>query len=305
MTLPRPKIGVAIPSFKREKYLRILLATIPDDIDVVVSDNGNNYSTEFREEFSGCKFIGTNRVVDVIENWNNAASNLETEWICVASDDDIFFHNSFEMVEKYLLLYPDAELFIFGHKNINEHGDEINTWKINKPVIADAPGGYDVFKYGVDARVIGVFFKRDLYNRIGKFDERYKVTASDSDFIQLALLNAKSVVVPEVVAGYRVWTSSMTGQLITTKEWHHEVRYWQTKIAKELQDREFTKAEIRKNTNEVIARNLLAGLTSLRKRNADLFTSLNFLRQFQYPVFASVKTHLKILKCLSKTALKI
>jgi glycosyltransferase involved in cell wall biosynthesis len=299
------KIGVAIPTYNRENYLRVLLNTIPDDVDVLISDNGNNCSVQFKEEYKNRRFIGTDYVIAPLENWNNAASNLDTEWICVACDDDIFFKNAFDEFRHYEAKYSDAEMIIFGHKNIDEEGNEINFWKVNSLQILEAPKGYDIFKYGVDARIIGVFFKKDLYNRIGKFDEIFKVTASDSDFIQRALLNCKSVFVPETIAGYRVWKNSSTEQTIATKDWMKEVFYWQSKVATELRKNNYNNQDIRKNTNEVIARNLFGGLSSLKKQNKSVFYSLRFLLQFRYPVFATVKTQLRIIACILKTALKV
>lgn len=301
----KSRIGVAIPTYNRENYLRILLNTIPDNVEVVISDNGNGCSIEFKEEFKNRKFIGTDHVIAPLENWNKAASNLDTEWICLACDDDIFFENAFSEFNSYQEKYPDAEMIIFGHKNIDEQGKEINSWKIDTLRVLDSPKGYEIFKYGVDARIIGVFFKKDLYNRIGKFDETFKVTASDSDFIQLALLNCKSVFVPEVTVGYRIWEKSSTEQTIATKEWMYEVFYWQSKVSAELKKTNYSNYEIRKNTNEVIARNLVGGLSSLKRQNNDILNSLKFLLQFRYPFFATIKTQLRIVSCLLKTALKV
>lgn len=301
----KSRVGVAIPTYNREGYLRKLLSTIPDNIDVAISDNGNYCSPEFRQEFPNRKFIGSDTVVDVIKNWNNAVTNLDTEWVCVASDDDIFYPNAFTRFESCLKAYPDAEIIIFGHNNIDEDDLIINSWSTDSLIVSDAPGGYNVFRYGVEARVIGVFFKKELYNRIGKFDETYKVTASDSDFIQLALLKGKSVIVPEITVGYRVWRKSMTGQLIATKNWMDEVILWQDKIAIELKRLNFTSSEIKKNTSEVIARNLLSGLASLSRQKKNLKEAIQFLSQFKFPYHATLRTQTQIIKCLLRIGLKI
>jgi glycosyltransferase involved in cell wall biosynthesis len=304
MTAATSKIGVAIPTYNRQNYLRILLNSIPENIEVVVSDNGQTCSPEFRKEFSNRRFVGSDTVVDVVKNWNNAASNLDTEWICIASDDDVFFDGAFDTVSDYITRYPDAGIIIFGHKNIDEDGKEISKWSSGALRVYKSPDGYNFFKYGVDARVISIFFKRELYNQIGKFDEHYRVTATDSDFIQTALLTSNAVIAPEMIAGYRVWRKSMTGTLIATKEWMQEVIFWQSKIEQRLRAAKFPNREIRHNTNEVIAQNLLQAANSLYKQKKNLSFSTQFLSQFKYPVFASVKTQLQILKCLLKIALR-
>ena len=301
----RSTVGVAIPTYNREVYLRKLLNSIPDNIDVLVSDNGNYCSSIFREEFKNREFVGSDTVLDVIKNWNNAVENLNNEWVCVASDDDIFYPNAFDVFDEYLEKHPSAEIIIFGHNNIDEDDIIINSWKIDELKVSKAPEGYNVFRYGVDARVIGVFFKKDLYNKIGRFDEAYKVTASDSDFIQLALLKGKSIIVPEIIVGYRVWKKSMTGQLIATKDWMKEVIYWQSKIALELKKLNFSNHQILENTNEVIARNLLSGLVSLYRQGKGLPAAIQFARQFKYPTHSTFRTQFQILKCLLRIGLKI
>jgi glycosyltransferase involved in cell wall biosynthesis len=299
------KVGVAIPTYNRDAYLRRLLNSIPENIDVLISDNGNYCSAEFRSEFKQHRFIGSNTVLDVIRNWNNAVENLNTEWVCVASDDDIFYPNAFALFEEYQNKYPTADVIIFGHQNIDEDDTPLDSWKIESLKICDPPEGYDIFRYGVDARVIGVFFKKALYNKIGKFDERYKVTASDSDFIQRALINGKAVIVPEVVVGYRVWSRNMTSQLSAARAWMEEVILWQSKIALELRQINYPEKKIMGNTDEVIARNLLSGVYSLLRQRKSLTTAVQYIRQFKYPAHAKIHTQIKLLKCLLRIALKI
>jgi glycosyltransferase involved in cell wall biosynthesis len=304
--MPRTsKIGVAIPTYNREGSLGILLNSIPKEIPVLVSDNGNFTSQKFKDDFKHCEFIGSDDVLTYVPNWNRAVNNLHTEWICVASDDDVFYENAFLRFQHYLDLYADSEIIIFGHKNIDENGKEINQWCPSELKVFESPLGYNEFKFGVDARVIGVFFKRELFVRIGGFDENCKITAADSLFIQLALLNAKSIIVPEITVGYRVWSKSLTSQTIATKQWMDDVIYWQQRIKKELQKNQVDKNKVQKYTDEVIALNLREGIATMYRQKKSIADSLRFLKQFEYPMHSKLRTQLSVVKCLLKTALKI
>nr|WP_295926887.1 glycosyltransferase family 2 protein [uncultured Dyadobacter sp.] len=298
-------LGVAIPTYKRENYLRILLDTIPANVDVVVSDNGGFTSAEFKQDYSSRKFIGSDVVVNMFQNWNNAINGLDNEWICLASDDDIFYPNAFQAFDQYLAQYADSEIIIFGHNYIDETGKKLGNWKVPGILDLSAPLGYNVFKYGVDARPIAVFFKKELFQRIGELDVGYKITSADSDFIQLALLHGRALFVPEIVSGYRIWSHSLTNQLNTSTEWMAEVTKWQDKIKRELQTLNFPPREIKENTDEVFIRNLLSGLLSLRAQRKGILASIRYLKQFRYPRHATLTTQLKILQCLLKTALNV
>jgi GT2 family glycosyltransferase len=299
------KLGIAIPTYNRENYLRILLNSIPEEIEVAISDNGNCTSPEFKNEFSNREFYGTDTPLKIFDNWRKSIEHLDTEWICLASDDDIFYENAFVSFFNYHKKFPDAEIIIFGHDFIDENGKVLGDWKTPHLIMADAPDGYNEFKFGVDSRQISVFFTKKLYQRVGGLDETFKVTAADSDFMQQALINGKALFVPEIVAGYRIWTKSVTNSFNVTKEWMEEVTLWQAKIQKELSKLGFPKGEIATNTNEVLARNLLSGLYTLRKQGVGLKKSVNYLNEHKFPVHATLKTQLKILQCLLKIGLNV
>jgi len=298
-------LGIAIPTYNRENYLRILLNSIPNEVEVAISDNGNFTSPEFKNEFGHRKFYGTDAVIKIFDNWRNAIENLDTEWICLASDDDIFYENAFPSFFNYRQKFPDAEIIVFGHNYIDENGEVISDWKVSELIQKDAPYGYNQFKFGVDARLISVFFSKKLYQRVGGLDKIFKVTAADSDFVQLALINGKSLFVPEVVSGYRVWKKSATSNFSATKEWMDEIIIWQAKIQQELSKQGFPKSEITTNTNEVLALNLLSGLNTIQKQGKGIKHSFEFLGQYKFPFQATIKTQLKILQCLLKTALNV
>jgi glycosyltransferase involved in cell wall biosynthesis len=298
------KIGIAIPTYNRNNFLVKLLDTIPVDIEISVSDNGNFVTDFIKQSYKHVNFISTNRIFPMYKNWNNAISNINSEWICLASDDDLFLNGAFDDLKYILDKNPTVEVVIFGNDNINEIGEVVSSWIPNIINQVSLTNGFDLCKYGVDAKMIGVFFKKSLYEKVGKFNEEYEVTASDSHFVQKITLAGNTLYVPKIISQYRVWGNNLTSQTIATKAWVDEVIYWQDKIGEELEKKRVSKYRRRNYKDEVIARNMVAGMSSILARKQGLMVLLRYLKQFRYPMYANFRTHLSIIKCLLVSLVK-
>lgn len=297
-------IGIAIPTYNRNNYLVKLLDTIPSNIEVAVSDNGGFVTEEIKNKYSKAKFDSFSEIIPMYNNWNRAIKNLNTDWICLASDDDLFLNDAFTQLFSYIEKFPLAEVIIFGNENIDENGNITSVWMPEKTQEYRSPNGYYPSKYGVQAKMIGIFFKKDLFEKVGGFNEEYRITASDSHLVQKLILEGQTLYVSEVVSQYRIWNNNFTSQTIAKKAWIDEVIYWQDKIAIELKRKGVTNSKISNYRNEVIARNLLGSLTNIRKNKGGIIPVIKFLKQFPYPIHANFRTHLSIIKCLLASLLK-
>jgi glycosyltransferase involved in cell wall biosynthesis len=292
------KIGVAIPTYNRNNYLVKLLNTIPSEVAVTVCDNGSFVTESIKRLYPQAHFISSKEILPMYANWNKAIQNLNAEWVCLASDDDLFLPNAFPLLKKLIPQNPDVDIILFGNDNINETGLITATWMPKKNAKYAIGDGFFPSKYGVEAKMIGVFFKKTLYDKIGGFRETYKITASDSHFVQEALIHGKALYVTAVISQYRVWSNNLTAQTIATKGWVDEVTDWQDKIAIALKEKQVPFYNINNYHDEVIARNILAGLGTLRNKKEGLLPLLRFLKPFRYPIFANLRTHFSICRCL-------
>lgn len=294
-------IGVAIPTYNREDLLSKLVQTIPEQVKVSISDNGSFLSSEIFTERPATVVHKTDRVLGIFENWNNAVKYLDTDWICIPSDDDIFYPQAFEEFEQAIIQYPNANIIVFGHHVIDENESIISTWV---PTEADFKSGegYGIFRYGVMARMPAILFRRSSFLELGGFDEFYQLTAGDSDIIQRVLLSGSSVFIPKVTSAYRVWPGNLTSRRAATKEWMDEIVYWQNKIKKELCLKNYSEKKSNQITHEVIIRNLISGLEKLAIQNQGLLPALKFISVVKYPLGAHLKSHLRLainlMKCL-------
>lgn len=288
-------LGIAIPTYNREKQLDSLLQTVPADIPIYISDNGACLTQDFKHRFPWAHVVPvTSGVIPAFQNWNRAARMVAEDWLMIPSDDDIYYPHSFETIRQHIEDHADADMIVFGHYVVDEDYRIVSQWVPPSLLDLPAPEGFEQFKYGVDARMPSIVFRRELLNRVGFFDEEFKVTAGDSYMIQCAALTGRSVFVPLIVSGYRVWEKGATYAVVSTPEWMKEVEQWGEKLGHLLDVIPMYAAETGKIRAEIYARNLQAGLYHLRRKGLHMKAIRHFLTA-DFPWKATRLTQLKLL----------
>lgn len=297
------KIAIAIPTYDRNELLVKLLKTIPDDVLVFISDNGGKSTNS---DFFQDKNYTVSVVSDLsmFENWNNATSIAECDYIAITSDDDLYLPGAFDVVRDKISS-TDADVYIFGHLYVDSGDNVIGSYKINKFSKELAPNGFLKYKFGVDSRMPSIFFKKSFLDEIGHFDiDNFSFTAADSELIQRALLKGSVAFFPEQVSCYKVWGGGYTDKKIATKEWLEQIDNWTKKIIELGVDESsfFSEKFSKKYSDEIYARNLYAGLANLfnQKKYREL---LLFKEEARWPSNALVKTRLRIVWLLLKSRL--
>ncbi|MBW8359991.1 MAG: glycosyltransferase family 2 protein [Weeksellaceae bacterium] len=294
-------LQVAIPTYNRNELLEKLLSSIPQRIKVTVSDNGSFTELNLKNKFTNATFISSSIVLDVFANWNVAAKNVSTEWVMIPSDDDLFYEFTFEIIQKNIEKYPNADMIVFGYDVIDEFDVKRKGWVVKNEISYESPLGFDIFKYGVDARMPAIVFKTSMLKKLNYFDENYKLTAGDSDLIQRVLLTGSVTFIPEIVAAYRVWNGALTHQKIATKLWLSEIDFWQNKLKnygiEVYRKKGLLPLQFDSIRDEVYARNLLPGISQIRKTNG-FVAALRFIQQNRYPFRADIKTQLILVKVI-------
>lgn len=286
-----PLLGIAIPAFKREDLLGRLLESIRADCPIVVSDNGGNLSHDFKERHSSVRFL-VGPEVPVLENWNRAASALSTQWIIMPGDDDLYFQDSFEIIEKALRKCVEADIVFFGHHIIDEFDRIKTTWQPLSSQIT-APCGFDEVRRGTPARPPGIAFKAALFHRLGGFSEEFKITAGDNDFYQRATLIGNVAFVDQVVTGYRVWESGSTKQTIATQDWLREIDQWCCRVRRFAAEQSAGSHYPRSLQDEIYLANLRSGIGVLKERGGYWAAWRHFFSS-RYPFRASLLAQLKL-----------
>lgn len=301
------KIVLTIPTYNREKYLRMLLESVPRDIPCYVSDNDGCLKASSLRELSGVSVSSLDSLIPVYENWIRAASLVEEDaYFAITSDDDMYVPGGFDIIRGVIENNPDFDIYIFGHHYIDEFNVRSRGYAPQKMEFLEAPEGFNRFLGGVLARTPSVFFRKKFFEKIGGFDKDFYLTAGDSELIQRALLLGRSVFVPHFVSSYRVWSESSTKKSQATDEWMREIRLWVVKTTT-LAEKEFAKAGLRFNASrfggEVIAANLISGLRNLYERKMYKEAKV-FLADNPVPVDIGWRTRLHLYRILLKISIK-
>jgi hypothetical protein len=293
-------LGIAIPAYKRTELLDRLLKSIQAPFPVTVSDNGGNLPSEFKERHASVRFL-VGPEVPVLRNWNRAAESQSSEWIVMPGDDDLYYPDSFETIERVLLGHPTADIVFFGHHIIDERDSIRETWQPEHELHV-APRGFDRIRLGAPARPPSIVFRRSLYERLGGFPEDFKITAGDNHFYQRASLVGTVLFASEVVSGYRVWNAGSTSTTIATSDWLREVDHWCTTIQAFCADHtsyRYTNAL----RDEIYMANLRAGIRALKERGQYVAAWRHVIAN-RYPFRASPAAQVKLLAHLLLPHLK-
>lgn len=294
------KIAVAIPTYRRRELLARLINSISTRWQVFVSDNDSSLlplDTSFGDHV---RVSHSPVLVGMFANWNRALSLVgkDCTHVFIPSDDDLFLPNAEEAVSRTLAQHPDADIVVFGCDLFDENG---HRWSGYRPSHKEAfaPGdGFLKFIHGVDARMPGVLFRHDFLRRIGAFDERFELTAADSDLVQRALLLGRAVFVPEVIGLYQIWSGSLTHARQATDLWVNEIELWTGNVATLLgagHQPVAAQIDIERYRGEILARNLLAGAAGLIARG-EHGKAREFLRRHRVPPKTKLRTRLSLLR---------
>lgn len=302
MKSTKKNLMVTIPTYNRSDKLNEILSSIPSDIDVVVSDNGNYTEENIKEKYKNVKFYPVSAVLDMYSNWNNALKIVDSQYFLMPGDDDLYLKDIFDDVIRYIEEYPEVDIFTFGHNIIDEKDSIINQFVPEKLQEFEAPYGFEIFKYGVESRMPSIVFKTEFIKNLGGFDTEFQSTAADSELIQRALLLGRAMFIPQIIASYRVWTGGLTTQTQASDLWLKEVKHWTDKIsvvAEKKYNEIGKKFNSEKYKDEILASNILSAANALLGQ--DRRACKNFMKKHGIPPHANFRTRLSLYKIFIKS----
>ena len=299
--MPAPHlIGIGIPTYNRPDMLARLLDSIDADWPIAVSDNGALLDESFKARYPAVNFVSQPELLTMWKNWNCAAQALDAEWILLPGDDDLYYPGAFDVIERAIRANPSADIVFFGHHIIDEHDCILDTWQPAGAAL-DAPAGFHHLRLGVPARPPGIAFRKAFFERLDGFSDEFKKTASDNDFYQRMTLLGKTVLVPDVVCGYRLWQSGGTLMLLAARVWLEDVDLWTRRMqlfAKLHTSYAYSDAL----RDEIYMANVIAGVDSLKRSGGGIVGAWRHATAIRYPFRARPLSHLRLLAHLLRPA---
>lgn len=292
------QLTICIPTCKRLKYIATLLNSIPTEIPVIISDNGNYIKNEFNQ-FINTNIVHTEHIIPMFKNWNNAIQQVKTEWFIIPGDDDVFIKEQLQNITQYIEKYKDMGMIIFGYDIIDENNQISKGWIPKEEKVFQAPMGFHTFKTGVSARVPSIIFNTRKFRLCEQFDERFLYTAADSFLIQKLALNFPFVFIPHTLALYRVWKSNFTNTKISTIEWFDQIKLWTSSLEPLVTEKnEILKININQMQDKILFENELFALHTMKKNKVSSIQRFNFIKKIGWPRYISLKNHLQLIKII-------
>jgi len=271
------QFSVCIPTYNREKDLKILLDSIPKTVKVNISDNGSFLNEIVQSE--NIKIEKQMPILTMFENWNASARLANSEYIFITSDDDIYYENAFKIVQDALKSAPNLDLYIWGHDTVDEMYRVIKTNIFtNKEFEIFRTGeAFQKNPYSLPYRMPSICIRRDFAESLGFFNTEFKYTASDSEFLQKLLLLGTCYIGKSVIAGYRVWENNATSLTNATNEWFVELELWVNNIIKIAIKNDKTHMIPKNYKEKIMYENVRSAVSTMKKNSKSMSEQLAFV----------------------------
>jgi len=198
------KVSVISSCYKMGNYLKIFLELLPQqtlfkNIEIVLNHHEPSKKEvelvkKFQKKYPGrLNHLINKSVIPLYSSWNRCIRNSKGKYLAIWNIDDLRTENSLEL--QYNIIKNDNVGFVYGNytsvkKFGSKNGFFINHRKFNKSEL-------------IRSMILGPFFmfKKNLCNKIGFFDEQFKV-AGDFDFAIRLALKSKGKMIKENLGYY-------------------------------------------------------------------------------------------------------
>jgi glycosyltransferase involved in cell wall biosynthesis len=196
----RPKISVVVPSYNSAAFLREALESAvsqePPPHEVIVQDGGSrDGSVEILRSFGDRVHWRSEPDGGQANALNMAIAAATGDVVVWLNADDLLLPGAFAALEKAYAEHPDAE-FVYGNYDMIRSDGTIMREFRSSPYNPNR-----VFTHGCYIFSGAMFFRRDLLDRVGPFDERLHA-CMDLDYL-LRIGDVRAVHLGVTVARFR------------------------------------------------------------------------------------------------------
>jgi glycosyltransferase involved in cell wall biosynthesis len=222
--MSRPTATVIIPCWNGERHLadtiRSWLIQSHGDFDLILLDDASeDRSVAIAREVAGdsIQIVQNEESKGLASNWNHAFSLAETDYVCLAHQDDLYDPRYLQTMLDHLEEYPSAGLIHCQARTINEDGTvfhspierfKLRFWEHMKNM--DRGNVYRRLFHGNFICCPSIVYRRQVHSRVRGFDTSLSF-CSDWDYSFRVLLAGMDIAaVPETLISYRRHRSNAT-----------------------------------------------------------------------------------------------
>ena len=203
-----PVVSAVVSTHASERFMRGLLEdltsqTLADRLEIIVVDSGSPENErgiveEFSRRFGNIRYVRTERE-SIYAAWNRGIAMARGRYVTNANTDDRHRRDALEVMARTLDARPDVDL-VYGDYYISHVANEIFEKNSgNEPFRGPeffAPDALIEYQFGPQP-----VWRRSVHERIGLFDERYRIVG-DYDFNIRFALEGKAFHIPEFLGLY-------------------------------------------------------------------------------------------------------
>lgn len=209
----RPTVSVIVPVFNGEKYIRQTIESILDQdygsYEIIVVDDGSTDTTgEIIKQYASIKYIHQDNR-GVASARNTGIQIAHGDYLAFIDADDLWDSTKLSKQHAFMVDHPEIAYTFTRHTLfLSEDMETMPAWV--RPDYAEG----ELAAYIPSSMMI----KKDVFIRIGYFDESF-VLSEDSDwFMRARDLGFKMAIIPENLLLKRVHSANLSGDTMKTQK---------------------------------------------------------------------------------------
>ena len=212
--MPSPKISIIINCKNGESFLEDTLKGIENqyfsDFEVIFYDSqSSDDSVEIFKKYKKDNYIFIEGLKEdsLATSRNKAVKASKGEWLCFNDQDDIFLATRLSVPMKKAEQNPNLKLIYSNFEKINERNKSLGSGSFGESSFSNVLLGK------ANAGLLTLTIRRDCFDIIGGFDERYP-NSQDYDLVLKMMKNFEFLYIDEVLAKYRIHENNMSSKMI-------------------------------------------------------------------------------------------
>lgn len=228
MHAPKPLISVIVITYQSSGFVLDTLESIKAltyrNVELIISDDGStdhtvnicrNWLMANRHLFRRTELLQATVNTGIAANINRGIKNAKGDWIKIVAGDDALLPDSLDKYAKYFAIYPDAyclngkvDIYQDNFRPENKHACQpLETLKFNLPETTAAQQ-FQILLRGLPVYAPAVILHRKVFEKVGLFNEKYRLSDDRPMWLKMTLNNIKMVFINETIAKYRKSESS-------------------------------------------------------------------------------------------------